>query len=147
MYQMNHFHNIDLDINHSSKYTRCINEDILNQETPMNLSKNIPFKKLKAVIFSPSFLTYAVFVFVLVTATQGYCDSGTTAGIDSIATDCKNFIFKPWVRMIMLSASGFMGVFKAFTTGSPLPLLSWGLLGFILGYLPKIIDHLSTVGT
>ena len=117
------------------------------RRSSMNLSKSRQFKKLKAALFSQSFLIYVAFVFVLMTTTQGYCDPAKISGLDSIATDCKQFIFNPWVRMIMLSASGFMGVFKAFTTGSPLPLLSWGLLAFVLGYLPKIIDHLSQVGT
>lgn len=103
-------------------------------------------EKIKKVKIKPGAIPCIIFAFALMTTTQGYCDATVSTGIDSMAIDFKNLIFNYWVRMILLSASALMGVVQCFKANSPMPLLSWGLLAFLLGYLPKIVEHLSKVG-
>lgn len=86
-------------------------------------------------------------VFLLMLHTTGFCDGASSISeIETLTNSTINTIFSPWIRKAALAFGGGFGLFQSYTAGSFKPLLTWGGLGLIVNYIPKLIDIISKVG-
>jgi hypothetical protein len=86
---------------------------------------------------------------VLALHSQGFCD-GTSPPADSemnsMANKVVEVIFAPWVRKTALALGGGLGLFQSIGAGSFKPFMTWGGIGLLVNYIPKIVTYLTTLG-
>ena len=89
--------------------------------------------------------TRGIFIMLLlalvIVQSQAFCDTAAaTSSLDSLTTKVVETIFSPWVRRTALAFGAGMGIFQAVSSGSFIPLLTWGGMGLAVNYLPKVIE-------
>ena len=88
----------------------------------------------------------ALFLVFLLINTQGFCDA-TATDMDAMAKSVVETIFAPWVRKTALALGGGLGVFQSIGAGSFKPFMTWGGIGLLINYIPKLVTFLSTLGS
>lgn len=84
----------------------------------------------------------------LLTFSQGYSaedDLGKVKDLDNMANQIKDFLFGPIIRKIGLTLGMGAGLVQAFVSGSIRPLLIYGGLGLVVGFLPALIEKISSI--
>lgn len=88
-----------------------------------------------------------LFLVFLLINTQGFCDKAAEAEMNTMATSVVETIFAPWVRKTALALGGGLGVFQSIGAGSFKPFMTWGGIGLLINYIPKLVTFLSTLGS
>jgi len=87
-----------------------------------------------------------LFLLIFFTHTQGFCDAAATEEMNKMATSVVDTIFAPWVRKTALALGGGVGLFQSIGAGSFKPFMTWGGIGLLINYIPKLVNFLSTLG-
>ena len=98
------------------------------------------------ISFNRTALFMTIFVLALVLQTQGYCDNAGEVEMNTMATNVVETIFAPWVRKTALALGGGLGIFQSIGAGSFKPFMTWGGIGLLINYIPKLVNFLSTLG-
>lgn len=102
-------------------------------------------KRLKS--FKIPFLT--ILSMALILTVQGHCidsdDVGRVKDLDGMTNQIRDFLFGPVVRKIGLTLGMGAGLIQAFVSGSIRPLLIYGGLGLVVGFLPALIEKITTI--
>ncbi|MDX8430196.1 MAG: hypothetical protein SNF33_00065 (plasmid) [Candidatus Algichlamydia australiensis] len=97
---------------------------------------------------SPYFFPALAFVFFCLTESTIYADSTTDLSqMDTLTKSTIEMIFAPWVRKTALAFGTGLGLFKSYTGGSVMPLLSYGGLGLVVNFVPSLIEVITKVGS
>lgn len=88
-------------------------------------------------------LVCTMLIIGLLLPNQGSCED---AEMNTMATNVVNTVFAPWVRKTALALGGGLGVFQSIGAGSFKPFLTWGGIGLLVNFIPKLVNFLSTLG-
>jgi hypothetical protein len=67
--------------------------------------------------------------------------------MNKMATSVVDTIFAPWVRKTALALGGGLGIFQSIGAGSVKPFMTWGGIGLLINYIPKLVTFLSSLGS
>lgn len=103
--------------------------------------------KNQTFLCSLSLLSLRVLVLVsfLLLYSTGHC--ADTDDLSKLTNSTIDTIFSPWVRKVALAFGGGFGLFQSYMGGSVRPLLTWGGLGLVVNFIPKLVDMIAKVGT
>lgn len=90
-----------------------------------------------------------VFFGVLFLSSYGFCDGTSSAPeteMNKMASSVVETIFAPWVRKTALALGGGLGIFQSIGAGSFKPFMTWGGIGLLINYIPKLVNFLSSMG-
>lgn len=79
---------------------------------------------------------------------QGYSaeeDLAKVKDLDGMTNQIRDFLFGPIVRKIGLTLGMGAGLIQAFVSGSIRPLLIYGGLGLVVGFLPAFIEKITQI--
>ena len=97
-------------------------------------------------VFTEDHLKMVIGVFVLIALMvpmQGYCDGAALKDVEDMTKTTIDTIFAPWLRKTLLGFGAGWGLFQSIAGGSFKPLLTWGGLGLVANYIPKLVEYLS----
>jgi len=98
---------------------------------------------------SSKVIPVVVFFGVLFLSSYGFCDATTTtpeAEMNKMASSVVETVFAPWVRKTALALGGGLGIFQSIGAGSFKPFMTWGGIGLLINYIPKLVNFLSSMG-
>ena len=98
------------------------------------------------IAFTEDHLKMVIGVFVLIALmipAQGYCDAAALKDVEDMTKTTIDTIFAPWLRKTLLGFGAGWGLFQSIAGGSFKPLLTWGGLGLVANYIPKLVEYLS----
>ena len=103
-------------------------------------------KKMAKILRDSRIHFIAVLATGLLTYSQGYCaEPENMKDLDGMANQIKDFLFGPVIRKIGLTLGMGAGLVQAFVSGSIRPLLIYGGLGLVVGFLPALIEKISSI--
>jgi hypothetical protein len=105
-------------------------------------AKEVITTKMSPTLDSFRGLFLPVLVLGLVLTAQGHC-ADAAHDLDTMTTNVMNTIFSPWVKKSALVFGAGAGFFKAYASGSWVPLALWGGLGLAVNYIPKVVELIS----
>lgn len=120
-------------------------EDLTRESCALHCTHKKTLKAILELVQSPYIIPFAALVFCFCFQTQGFCADSPTE-MDTLTGNVMSTIFSPWLRKAALTFAGGLGLFQSYMAGSIRPLLSWGGLGLVVNYIPKLIDVITRVG-
>ncbi|MCK4934344.1 MAG: hypothetical protein KAR79_02040 [Simkaniaceae bacterium] len=111
------------------------------QSTSVQIKKSIT--NLSEKIQDPNVIATTLVICFLVFHSSAFCEKSP---IDELTDSTIETIFSPWLRKASLAFGGGFGLFQSYMGGSIRPLLTWGGLGLVVNYIPKMVDIISLVG-
>jgi len=112
----------------------------------MKFKLNQQKQKENRPFLTEDFLKTFIGAFVLIALmipVQGYCDAAALKDVEDMTKTTIDTIFAPWLRKTLLGFGAGWGLFQSIAGGSFKPLLTWGGLGLVANYIPKLVEYLS----